>query len=442
MIIESVHLIDSKIDEIDRLISAQMDEIIHHKDFQKLEASWRGLHYLVRQTASSSFHDNAGVIIKIISVRKNELIKDFEKTICFDQSIFYEIIYTEIYNTYCNDPFGVLIGDYEFRNDPKDIDLLQRISEVAAAAHAPFISAVSAQFFGWESFSDIADARDISKLISRYRLNNRWQEFRKLENSRYVGLVFPRVLMREVYGTTKPTKNFCFEENVEGLDQKKYLWGNGTYAVGTCVTAAFFSDGLAADIQGVRGGMIRNLPTRPCATEYGKVVIRTSSEVVIRDYAASAHEGFILIIQDEGFDYAYIWATPSVHRPSKYTDDQAYRLDRMTSQLQYNLVMSRFAHYLMVIYRDNQDGSMTRSDVSNLLNTWISQYVGMSFDSISDEEKAICPLGDARIDVQNDPDETDDFRAIVSIRPRFQLEEPPVSLRIDVKLRSRLGVRD
>src|SRR5690606_1315210 len=218
--------INSRIAEIDRLLSAQMNEIMHHEDFQKLEGSWRGLQYLVRNSLTGP-----QLKIRVMSVTKKDLLKDFERALEFDQSTLFKKIYEDEYGTFGGAPFGALIGDYEFGNHPQDLALLEQISGVAAAAHAPFLSAASAGMFGWESFSEMTEVRDISKIFDRTEYM-KWRSFRESEDSRYVGLTMPHVLMREPYGAaTKPTESFSFEEDVDGTDHKKYLWGNAAYAL-------------------------------------------------------------------------------------------------------------------------------------------------------------------------------------------------------------------
>jgi type VI secretion system protein ImpC len=230
--------INARIAEIDRLLSAQLNEIMHHEDFQKLEGSWRGLHYLIKNSLTGT-----QLKIRVMSVTKKELLKDFERALEFDQSSLFKKIYEEEYGTFGGAPYGALIGDYEFGNHPQDMALLEKLSQVAAAAHAPFLSAASAEMFGWDTFGEMSEVRDISKIFDRTEYM-KWRSFRESEDSRYVGLTLPHVLMREPYGeATRPTETFRFEEDVDGKDHKKYLWGNAAYALGTRLTEAFSMHG-------------------------------------------------------------------------------------------------------------------------------------------------------------------------------------------------------
>lgn len=271
--------INSRIAEIDRLLSAQMNEIMHHEDFQKLEGSWRGLHHLIKNSLTGP-----QLKIKVMSVTKSDLLKDFERALEFDQSSLFKKVYEEEYGTFGGAPFGALLGDFEFGNHPQDMALLESISQVAAAAHAPFLSAASAGMFGWDTFSEMTEVRDISKIFDRTEYM-KWRSFRESEDSRYVGLTMPHVLMREPYGAaTKPTETFRFEEDVDGKDHKKYLWGNAAYALGTCLTEAFSMYGWCVAIRGVEGGgLVDGLPTHTFETDEGEVAMKCPTEVAITD---------------------------------------------------------------------------------------------------------------------------------------------------------------
>ncbi len=241
--------INARIAEIDRLLSSQLNEIMHQEEFQKLEGSWRGLHYMVRNTLTGTMQK-----IRVMNVNKKDLLKDFERALEFDQSALFKKVYEDEYGTFGGAPFGALIGDFEFGNHPQDMALLDKISGVAAAAHAPFLSAASAEMFGWDEFHEMTEVRDVSKIFDRTEYM-KWRSFRESEDSRYVGLTLPHVLGREPYGAaTKPTENFRFEEDVDGTDHKKYLWTNAAYSLGVRLTEAFSMHGWCVAIRGVEGG--------------------------------------------------------------------------------------------------------------------------------------------------------------------------------------------
>ncbi len=419
--------INSRIAEIDRLLSAQLNEIMHHEDFQKLEASWRGLHYLVKNTLTGPQQK-----IRVMSVNKKELLKDFERALEFDQSTMFKKIYEEEYGTFGGAPFGALIGDFEFGNHPQDMALLENMSQVAAAAHAPFFSAASAGMFGWDEFANMTEVRDISKIFERTEYM-KWRSFRESEDSRYVGLTMPHVLMREPYGAaTKPTETFNYEEDVDGTNHKKYLWGNAAYALGVRLTEAFSMHGWCVAVRGVEGGgLVEGLPTHTFATDEGEVAMKCPTEVAITDRREKefADNGFIPLVHCKGTDYAAFFALQSANKAKKYDTDAANANARLSTQLQYIMAVSRFAHYLKAMMRDKVGSFMSRDDAETFLNRWIANYV-LASDTANAESKAKRPLREARVDVVEVPGKPGAYRAVAFLRPHFQLDELSVSLRL------------
>jgi len=419
--------INSRIAEIDRLVSAQMNEIMHHEEFQKLEASWRGLHHLIKNSLTGP-----QLKIKVMSVTKADMLKDFERALEFDQSAMFKKIYEEEYGTFGGAPFGALIGDFEFGNHPQDMALLENISQVAAAAHAPFISAASAGMFGWDSFSEMSEVRDVSKIFDRTEYM-KWRSFRESEDSRYVGLTIPHVLMREPYGAaTKPTETFRFEEDVDGKDHKKYLWGNAAYAMGTRLTEAFSMHGWCVAIRGVEGGgLVEGLPTHTFETDEGEVAMKCPTEVAITDRREKefADNGFMPLVHCKGTDYAAFFGTQSANKAKKYDSDAANANARLSAQMQYIFAVSRFAHYLKSMMRDKVGSFMSQQDTERFLNQWINNYV-TDDDTASPTTKAQYPLREARVDVSEVAGKPGCYRAVAFLRPHFQLDELSVSLRL------------
>lgn len=419
--------INSRIAEIDRLVSAQMNEIMHHEEFQKLEASWRGLHHLIKNSLTGP-----QLKIKVMSVTKADMLKDFERALEFDQSAMFKKIYEEEYGTFGGAPFGALIGDFEFGNHPQDMALLENISQVAAAAHAPFISAASAGMFGWDSFSEMSEVRDVSKIFDRTEYM-KWRSFRESEDSRYVGLTIPHVLMREPYGAaTKPTETFRFEEDVDGKDHKKYLWGNAAYAMGTRLTEAFSMHGWCVAIRGVEGGgLVEGLPTHTFETDEGEVAMKCPTEVAITDRREKefADNGFMPLVHCKGTDFAAFFGTQSANKAKKYDSDAANANARLSAQMQYIFAVSRFAHYLKSMMRDKVGSFMSQQDTERFLNQWINNYV-TDDDTASPTTKAQYPLREARVDVSEVPGKPGCYRAVAFLRPHFQLDELSVSLRL------------
>ncbi|MCB1022894.1 MAG: type VI secretion system contractile sheath large subunit [Acidobacteria bacterium] len=419
--------INARIAEIDRLVSAQMNEIMHHEDFQKLEGSWRGLHHLVSNTLSSP-----QLKLRVMSCTKKDLLKDFERALEFDQSAMFKKLYEEEYGTFGGAPYGALIGDFEFGNHPQDMALLENIAQVAAAAHAPFFSAASAGMFGWDEFSEMSEVRDVSKIFDRTEYM-KWRSFRESEDSRYVGLTLPHTLGRVPYGAaTKPTETFMYEEDVDGTDHKKYLWTNAAYSLGTRLTEAFSMHGWCVAIRGVEGGgLVDSLPTHTFETDEGEVAMKCPTEVAITDRREKefADNGFIPLVHCKNTDYAAFFATQSANKPKKYDTDEANANARLSSQLQYIMAVSRFAHYLKAMMRDKIGSFMSREDAENFLNRWIKNYV-LDSDTGSQNAKAEKPLREARIDVAEVPGKPGAYRAVAFLRPHFQLDELSVSLRL------------
>lgn len=423
--------INSRIAEIDRLLSSQLNEIMHHEDFQKLEGSWRGLHHLVKNTLTGP-----QLKIRVMSVTKKDLLKDFERALEFDQSQLFKKIYEEEYGTFGGAPYGALIGDFEFGNHPQDMALLEKVSEVAAAAHAPFLSAAASSLFGWDTFSEMTEVRDVSKIFDRTEYM-KWRSFRESEDSRYVGLTMPHVLMREPYGAaTKPTETFSFEEDVDGKDHKKYLWGNAAYALGTRLTEAFSMHGWCVAIRGVEGGgLVQGLPTHTFETDEGEVALKCPTEVAITDRREKefADNGFIPLVHCKNTDYAAFFATQSANKAKKYDTDSANANARLSTQLQYIFAVSRFAHYLKAMMRDKVGSFMSRDEAQSFLNRWINNYV-LDNDVASQKAKAQRPLREARIDVAEVPGKPGVYKAVAFLRPHFQLDELSVSLRLVAEL--------
>ena len=341
-------------------------------------------------------------------------------------------IYEEEYGVFGGSPFGLLVGDYEFCNHPQDLSLLEKMSNVAAAAHAPFITATDSKMFGLEGFSQLGEPRDLAKIFDSVEYA-KWKSFRESEDSRYVGLCLPHVLLRQPYGSeTVPVESFNFEEDVDGKDHKKYLWGNAAYSMATRITSAFAQHGWCTAIRGVEGGgLVEGLPTHTFRTDEGDVALKCPTEIAITDRREKelADLGFIPLVHCKGRDYAAFFSTQSANKPKKYDQNYANANARLSAQLQYIFAISRFAHYLKAMMRDKVGSFMTRKNCEDFLNRWITQYVLLD-DSASQEQKAKFPLREARIEVEDIPGKPGAYRAISYLKPHFQLDEIDVSLRL------------
>lgn len=420
-------MLNARIAQIDHLISLQLNEIMHHEEFQRLEATWRGLKYLLSQTETSVM-----LKIKVLNVNKKELLKDLQKAPEFDQSALFKKVYEEEYGVFGGAPFGALIGDYYFGRSGQDIELLEKVSQVAAAAHAPFLTAASPEMFNLESFTQLDAPRDLAKIFDTTEYA-KWKSFRDSDDSRYVALTAPRMLLREPYGkATVPIEAFDYEEHVDGTDHSNYLWGNAAYALGARVTQAFAKHGWCAMIRGVEsGGLVEGLPVHNFRTDAGDVTMKCPTEVPITDRREKelADLGFAPLVHCKGTDKAAFFSVQSAQKPKVYNTDAATANARISAQLPYIFAVSRFAHYLKAMMRDKIGGYMSRAEAESFLNTWISNYV-VGNANASPEVKAKRPLSDARIDVMEIPGKPGAYRAVAFLRPHFQLDELSVSMRL------------
>ncbi len=424
-------MINTRISQIDKLISDQLNEVMHHESFKKLEGSWRGLHYLVSKSETGE-----RMKIRVMNVSKKDLLKDMEKASEFDQSAMFKQIYEEEFGTFGGASYGALIGDYEFSSHPQDLALLEKISQVAAAAHAPFIAATAPQMFNMESFTDLGGPRDMAKIFQGADYA-KWRSFRDSDDSRYVALAMPHILMRLPYGKSNvPVEAFDFEEEVDGTDHSKYLWGNAAYALGTRLTESFAKHSWCAAIRGVEGGgLVEGLPVHNFRTDDGDVALKCPTEIAITDRREKelADLGFIPLVHCKGTDYAAFFSTQTANKAKVYDTDAATANARLSSQLQYIMATSRFAHYLKSMMRDKIGSFMTAANAKDFLNRWISNYVLLD-DNAGQEMKAKYPLREARVDVSEIPGKPGAYRAVAFLKPHFQLDELSVSLRLVANL--------
>jgi len=423
--------IDARIAELDQLISDQLNAILHHPEFQQLEASWRGLRYLVSQSETSPM-----LKIKLLNASKADLVKDFRTSPDYDQSTLFKKIYEEEYGTFGGAPYAALVGDYEFTRHPEDMSLLDELSHVAASAHAPFISAASPSLFGLESFTEIGKPRNLAKLFDTTEYV-KWRSFRESEDSRYVGLVLPHVLGRLPYGPdTAPVEAFNFIEDVDGSDSSKYLWTNASYAYAARLTNAFAQFGWLAAIRGVEGGgLVEGLPVHTFKTDDGEIALKCPTEVAITDRTEKllADLGFISLVHCKNTDYAAFFCGQSAQKAKVYNTDAANANARLSTQLPYIFAVSRIAHYMKAIMRDKIGTFASKSNVQSFLNTWLAQYVLLD-DTACQEAKSKYPLREANVEVVDVPGKPGVYRAAAFLRPHFQLDELTVSLRLVAEL--------
>jgi type VI secretion system protein ImpC len=424
--------IDARIAEIDQLISDQLSEVMHAAEFQKLESSWTGLRYLCKQTSTGE-----QLKIKVFNTTKKELVKDFKTAIDFDQSALFKKIYEEEFGTFGGAPFATIIGDFEIDRGAEDMYFVEQMSHVAAAAHAPFITAASPVLFGLESYTDLGKPRDMSKVFDTVEYA-KWKSFRESEDARYVGLTLPRFLGRQPFdpkdGVT--CEGFNFVERTDGTDHGKYLWVNASYAFAARLTDAFEQYGWCAAIRGVEGGgLVEDLPTHTFKTDDGEVALKCPTEIAITDRREKELNdlGFIPLVHCKNTDYAAFFGAQSVQKVKKYDSDAANANARLSAQLQYMFAVCRISHYLKSMMRDKIGSFASAESIETYLNTWINQYV-ISSDDASQEQKAKHPLREATVQVQEVPGRPGVYRAVSFLRPHFQLDELSVSLRLVAEL--------
>jgi type VI secretion system ImpC/EvpB family protein/type VI secretion system ImpB/VipA family protein len=430
----TVLVIDKRVDEIDQLISSQLREIMHAPNFQKVEATWRGLHYLISRA-------DTGKMLKlyIFNATQHELLDDMERAVDKDQSHIFKMIYESAYGTLGGEPYSLLIGGYEVGRDAQDIEFLTKISEVAAAAHAPYITAASPSIFGFQSYADLARPRDLEKIFEGTQLFN-FQAFRHSEDSRYVALVMPHFLLRLPYGAKSwPVDGLAFEEKSEASEPSDFLWGNAAYLLAERITHAYSLYSWTAAIRGVEGGgLVEGLPlytypVYPNNAEAQQLFCPTEVSITDRREKELNDLGFIALCHHLGSGNAVFFGGQTANLPKTYISDAANANAKLSAMLPYMLAASRFAHYIKVIMRDKVGAFMTKGNVETFLNTWISQYVLLD-ENARQEAKASYPLSQAHVTVTDVPGEPGSYNAVVFLRPHFQLEELTTSIRLVASL--------
>jgi len=425
--------VETRIARIDHALSLQLNEILHHPDFQRLEATWRGLHFLIHQTETGD-----SLKIRALNVSKRDLVRDLEKAVEFDQSALFAKVYEDEFGSPGGQPNGLLIGDYEFSRDPEDVALLEGVSHVAAAAHAPFVAAASHALFGMKSFAELGRPRDLSKIFDSIEYA-KWQSFRKSEDSRFVALALPRVLGRLPYGpASDPVDGFSFDEQVDDSRHDGFLWMSAAWTFAGRVAEAMAKYGWPARIRGVEGGgLVTGLPVHTFPSDQGDIAYKCPTEIAItdrREYEL-ARLGFLPLVHVRKTDSAAYFSVPSCQKPPIYDSDEATANAAMVSRLDVVLCVSRFVHVMKVMARDKIGSFMSRDECHRFLNDWITNYVTED-DFTSAEVNARKPLREARIDVEEIPGRPGTYRAVADLRTHFQLDELPISVRVVADLPS------
>ncbi|MGE9296535.1 MAG: type VI secretion system contractile sheath large subunit [Puniceicoccales bacterium] len=432
---DTVRTIESIIAQIDQKLSEQVNQIIHHQDFQKLEGSWRGLSYLVNNTETDE-----SLKIRVMNISKEEVGKTLKKYkgTAWDQSPLFKKVYEDEYGTPGGSPYGALIGDYYFDNSAPDIEVMKGMSQIAAAAHAPFIAASNPSLLNMDTWQELGNPRDLTKIFQTPDYAA-WRSLRETEDSRYLCLTMPRFLSRLPYGAnTNPVENFAFEEATDNGDHSKYTWANSAYAMGVNINRSFKNYGWCASIRGVEnGGMVSGLPAHSFPTDDGGVDMKCPTEIAITDRreAELSKNGLLPLCHWKNTDYAVFLGGQTVNKPAVYEDPDATANANLSARLPYIFASSRFAHFLKCMVRDKIGSVKSKDDMQSWLNKWIMQYV-TSDPTASEETKARFPLSEAEVVVDEIEGNPGYYSAKFYLKPHYQLEGLTVSLRLVSRLPS------
>jgi type VI secretion system protein ImpC len=423
--------ITAAMEQLDAMISKQLGAIMHAPEFLRIEGSWRGLHYLVNNTET-----NAQLKVKVLNCGKKELHKDLSKAVEFDQSNIFKKIYENEFGTPGGEPYAALIGDYEITSHPDDIDLLTHMSNVSAAAFAPFVTSAGAEMFGFESYDELSRPRDLEKIFdsSEYA---KWNAFRNSEDSRFVTLTMPRALARMPYGAkTRPIEEFAFEEFERKGDHAHYCWMSAAYVMGARLTSAYSKHGWCTAIRGAEGGgKVEDLPMHVFTSDDGDADMKCPTEIGITDRreAELSKLGFLPLCHYKNTNYAVFFGAQTCQKAKKFDKPEATANAAISARLPYLMACSRFAHYLKVMARDKIGSMMEIEDVEDWLNKWINQYI-LRDEKPTQELKAKFPLAEARVQVQEVAGAPGSYNAVAWLRPWLQLEELTSSMRMVARI--------
>lgn len=428
--------ISAMIAEIDKKLTDQINEILHHSEFQQIESAWRGLHHLVNNTETDEM-----LKIRVMNISKKDLhktLKKFKGT-AWDQSPIFKKLYEEEFGQFGGEPYGCLVGDYHFNHTPPDVELLGEMAKIAAAAHAPFITGADPFLMNFDSWQELSNPRDLTK-ISQTPEYAAWRSLRDSEDSKYLGLAMPRFLGRQPYGAKgDPVDEFAFEEDTGNAESEKFGWVNAAYGMATNINRSFKEYGWCSRIRGVEsGGTVEGLPTHTFPTDDGGVDMKCPTEIGISDRreAELAKAGLMPLVHRKNTDMAAFIGAQSLHKPAEYDDPDATANANLAARLPYLFATCRFAHYLKCMVRDKVGSFKSRSDMERWLNDWILQYVDGSPNSSSERTKAEKPLANASVEVSEVEGNPGYYSSKFFLRPHYQLEGLSVSLRLVSKLPS------
>ncbi|MEM6304066.1 MAG: type VI secretion system contractile sheath large subunit [Pseudomonadota bacterium] len=431
-----LHSINAMVAEIDKKLSDQVNAIIHNEEYQKLESAWRGLHHLVNNTETDEM-----LKIRVMNISKKDLSKTLRKFkgAAWDQSPIFKKLYEEEFGQFGGEPYGCLVGDYHFNQSAPDVELLGEMAKIAAAAHAPFITGADPSLMQFESWQELSNPRDLTKITSTPEYAA-WNSLRNSEDSKYLGLTMPRFLGRMPYGAnSNPVEEFAFEEDVGQAESENFSWVNAAYGMATNINRSFKEYGWCSRIRGVEsGGTVENLPTHTFPTDDGGVDMKCPTEIGISDRreAELAKSGLMPLIHRKNTDMAAFIGAQSLHRPAEYDDPDATANANLAARLPYLFATCRFAHYLKCMVRDKVGSYKSRDDMQKFLQSWIIQYVDGDPANSSETTKAQKPLAAAEVVVEEVEGNPGYYASKFFLKPHYQLEGLSVSLRLTSKLPS------
>jgi type VI secretion system protein ImpC len=431
-----VDTIESIIAGLDEKLSLQINEILHAPEFQQIESAWRGLQYLVFNSET-----DAMLKIRVMNVSKDELYAHLRRypSAAWDQSPLFKRVYEEEFGQIGGQPYGCLIGDYQFSHKAKDVQLLRDLCKIAAAAHAPFIAAAAPSLMGMNSWAELSNPRDLSKIFDKPDYAA-WNGLRDSDDAKYLGLCLPRVLARLPYGA-KSEPESVFKEETEGRTAEKYAWMNAAYVMASNINRAFKEYRWCSRICGVEsGGEVDNLPTHTFPTDDGGIDLKCPTEIAIseRSEAELAKSGLMPLIHRKNTDRAAFIGAQSLMRPEPYQNNpEATASSNLAARLPYMFAVSRFAHYLKCMVRDKVGSYKEQEQLQKWMHNWIQDYVDGDPVNSTEETRACRPLADANITIAQNEENPGYYTATFELRPHYQLEGMEIGLRLVSRLEKR-----
>lgn len=446
-------LVAQDIAKIDDALNRQVNAILHHERFQKLESGWRGLWYTVNQAEEGRERieetgERGTIQVRMLNITKRDLVRDFDRAPEFDQSLMFREVYEAEFGTAGGHPYGAIIANYEFTNHPDDIELLGGMSGVAASAFAPLLAGAEPDLIGLEDFSKLEQPLNLDANFAQTRYV-KWKALRDRPDSQFLGLTLPRILMREPWRDDGSGKyGFRFTEEVDGPDKSNYLWGTSAWAFGGVLLRAYASTGWFADIRGAKrgseeGGIVTDLPVHGFNTDSNGVAIKSCTDVALSDTdeRALGQLGFIPLSDCQDTPYSVFFSNQSVHEPRVFEDDPVATANaKISSMIQYVMCCSRFAHYLKLLARNKVGTYQNPQELENWLNTWLVEYV-TGDDRARPEMKAQYPLREAEVQVKPIPAQPGNFRLTISLRPHYQLDQLAASVRLVARVASNTSMK-